>query len=197
MNQTETGAFIRHLRTQKGLTQKSLASAIGVTEQAVSKWERGLGLPDHSIMKNLAEVLGTEPGILLSGKPNLNKPSSGNMKMIKFHICPDCGNIITSLQSSDIYCCGKKLEALTAEKAAEKDQLKTEIIENEYFISSDHEMSKKHYISFIALVSGDTVIIRKLYPQWNLQTRLPRIPYSTLIWYCTKHGLMYQYIRTK
>ena len=41
MDQVKTGALIRTLRTQKGLTQKALAEAVGVGDKAVSKWERG------------------------------------------------------------------------------------------------------------------------------------------------------------
>ncbi|MCI9311469.1 MAG: helix-turn-helix domain-containing protein [Lawsonibacter sp.] len=41
MDQSKTGGLIRALRTQKGLTQKALAEAIGVGDKAVSKWERG------------------------------------------------------------------------------------------------------------------------------------------------------------
>ena len=67
-----------------------------------------------------------------------------------------------------------------------------EIIENDYFISSDHEMSKDHYISFVAFLTGDTVLLRKQYPEWNLQTRLPVFAHGRLLWYCTRHGLFYQ-----
>lgn len=45
MDQTKTGGLIRALRTQKGLTQKALAEAIGVGDKAVSKWERAWGAP--------------------------------------------------------------------------------------------------------------------------------------------------------
>ena len=41
MNQSEIGALIRDLRAQKGLTQRHIAQQLGVTEQAVSRWERG------------------------------------------------------------------------------------------------------------------------------------------------------------
>lgn len=197
MNQNDTGRLIKKFRLEKGLTQKFLASALGVTEQAVSKWERGLGCPDQSILQNLAEELGTEAGILLSGKLSLNSLSSGNMNSTRFYTCPNCGNIVTSIQNSDVYCCGMKLEPITPLKAEEHEKLSAQLIDNEFFISSSHEMTKEHYISFIAVLSGDTVIIRKLYPQWDLQTRLPRIPYATLVWYCTKHGLMYQHLRAR
>ena len=95
---------------------------------------------------------------------------------------------------NQVSCCGKKLKALIPEKAEENDRLNVEIIENEYFISSDQEMTREHYISFIAFLTGDTLILRKQYPEWNLQTRLPFFSHGRLIWYCTRHGLFYQNI---
>ena len=197
MNQNDTGALIRQLRLENNLTQKELASSISVTEQAVSKWERGLGLPDQSLLCLLADKLGTETGVLLSGRLDSNEKSSGDMKKTKFYICPVCGNILTSSAEASVYCCGKKLSPLESRKASDAEKLCVELVENEFYISSSHEMTKDHYISFVALVSGDTVILRKLYPQWDMQLRLPRIPYATLFWYCTKHGLMYQHLRTR
>ena len=91
-----------------------------------------------------------------------------------------------------MYCCGKKVNALKLQKAEMHEKLTVEIIENEYCISSAHEMQKSHYISFVAFVNGDTVVIRKQYPEWDLQTRLPFFAHGTLLWYCTRHGLFYQ-----
>ena len=53
-------------------------------------------------------------------------------------------------------------------------------------------MQREHYISFVALLSGDTLILKKRYPEWTLETRLPYLPQSTLLWYCTQHGLFSQ-----
>ncbi len=197
MNQNDTGALIRQLRLENNLTQKDLASSIGVTEQAVSKWERGFGLPDQSILCSLAEKLGTETDVLLSGKLDFNEKSSGDMKKTRFYICPVCGNILTSSAEASVCCCGKKLAPLEMRKAHDDEKLSAELIENEFYISSAHEMTKEHYISFVAVLSGDTLLIRKLYPQWDMQTRIPRIPYATLVWHCTKHGLMYQHLRAR
>lgn len=102
------------------------------------------------------------------------------------------GNIITSISDTGVSCCGKKLKMLNPEKAEENSRLSVEVIENEYFISSDHEMTREHYISFVAFLTGDTLILRKQYPEWNLQTRLPFFAHGRLIWYCTRHGLFYQ-----
>ncbi|MBR3182852.1 MAG: helix-turn-helix transcriptional regulator, partial [Firmicutes bacterium] len=49
---------LRSLRTSRGITQEALASAMGVTAQAVSKWERGTTMPDVSILPELAVYFG-------------------------------------------------------------------------------------------------------------------------------------------
>ena len=55
-------------------------------------------------------------------------------------------------------------------------------------------MKKEHYIYFVELVSGDTLILKKQYPEWDLQSRIPKIAHGKLIWHCNKHGLFYQLI---
>lgn len=56
-NPIQTGNLIRTLRQRRGLTQKTLAEQIGVSDKAVSKWERGCGLPDPALLSSLAEAL--------------------------------------------------------------------------------------------------------------------------------------------
>ena len=194
MNQSEIGALIRDLRAQKGLTQRHIAQQLGVTEQAVSRWERGIGLPDPALICDLAQSLGVNADTLLSGRIAENDKDVGNMKKTKFYVCPVCGNILTSAADAQITCCGRSLAPLAPKKADAEDKLNVEIIEDEYYISSDHAMTRDHFVSFVALLTGDTLILRRLYPEWNLSARLPRMPHGMLIWYCTRHGLLYQYI---
>lgn len=40
-----------------------------------------------------------------------------------------------------------------------------------------------------ALAEGDTLVLCRQYPEWNLQARLPGFRRGTLLWYCTQHGL--------
>lgn len=68
MDAAKTGAFIAGLRGELGLTQKQLADRIGVTDKAVSKWERGRGFPDVAILEILAKELGVSVTELMSGK---------------------------------------------------------------------------------------------------------------------------------
>ena len=68
MNNEATGALIRDLRKEKKLTQKELAQRLHVTDQAVSKWERGLCAPDIALLEPLAQVLGATVLELVCGK---------------------------------------------------------------------------------------------------------------------------------
>ena len=194
MDCTKTGVLIRTLRKEKGLTQRQLAQALFVSEQAVSKWECGAGLPDVSLMPELSRILGVQPDKLLTGEMEEKDLLGGNMKQSVFYVCPKCGNILCAAAQAEVYCCGKKLESLPLQKAVEQQKLCVEQVETEYFISGAHEMTKQHHIAFVALLSGDTVVLKKQYPEWDLQVRMPRIPHGKLVWYCTQHGLYYQLI---
>lgn len=65
------GKRIALLRRQKGLTQEDLATALGVSPQAVSKWENDQTCPDISLLPKLAKLLGVTTDELLSGKEEL------------------------------------------------------------------------------------------------------------------------------
>ena len=68
MNQEKIGKFIATLRKEQNLTQMQLAEKLGITDRAVSKWERGKSLPDVSVMLELCELLHIEVGDLLNGE---------------------------------------------------------------------------------------------------------------------------------
>ncbi|MBQ0109803.1 MAG: helix-turn-helix domain-containing protein [Clostridiales bacterium] len=67
MNPTETGKLIAKLRKEAGYTQASLASALNITDKAVSKWERGCGQPDTSLLPQISKLLDCDIEVLLSG----------------------------------------------------------------------------------------------------------------------------------
>lgn len=68
MDNLQTGAFIKELHKEKGLTQKDLAEQLHITDRAVSKWERGLCAPDLSTLEPLAELLDVTVTELIAGK---------------------------------------------------------------------------------------------------------------------------------
>ena len=68
MDQLKIGAFIATRRKQQNLTQTALAEKLGITDRAVSKWERGKGIPDASLMLSLCQILEISVNELLCGE---------------------------------------------------------------------------------------------------------------------------------
>ena len=93
-----------------------------------------------------------------------------------------------------VSCCGKRLEASPHQKAEEAERLSVESVGNDFFITSDHPMAKDHYITFVALLTGDRLILCKQYPEWGLQARIPASGHGRLLWHCSRHGLFYQLV---
>ena len=189
MNTYVTGATIKRLREQRKLTQAELGECIGVTDKTVSKWETAKGFPDISLLQPLAAALGISVIELMNGEQIVNKNVSANMLRTKFYVCPVCGNVIHSTGDTLISCCGITLPALEAEEADDVHAVNIERVEDEYFVTVNHPMTKAHYISFIAYVTSDRVQLVKLYPEWNCETRLQMRGFGVLYWYCNHHGL--------
>ena len=68
MDQIKIGRFIAECRKKKELTQMQLSEKLGITDKAISKWERGMAMPDTSIMLELCNILGISVNELLSGE---------------------------------------------------------------------------------------------------------------------------------
>ena len=185
-----TGTTIKKLREAKGITQQQLAQEIGVSDKAVSKWETAKGLPDITLIEPLAKALGVSVMELISGDTVINKNISANMLRTKFYVCPVCGNAIHSTGNTLVSCCGITLPALEAEETDEEYTINIEPVEDEKFITVKHEMTKSHYISFIAYVTSDKIHFVKLYPEGNAETRMQFRGRGFLYIYCNRHGLM-------
>lgn len=194
MDCNKVGNLILKIRKQKGYTQKELADKMNISDRTVSKCERGLGIPDVSLLNELSSILDINVEEILKGEICLNDFVGGNMKNTKYYICKNCGNIVLCTGDASISCCGKKLKEEILKKATDEEKLSVEQIDNQWYISSDHPMDKQHYISFIAYVTGDKLNIIKQYPEWNMQAYIPKKEHGMLIWYCTEHGLFYQYL---
>lgn len=190
MNSYITASVIKRLREAKGITQTRLAEQIGVSCKAVSKWETAKGLPDISLIEPLSCALGVSVMELMSGDTVINRNLSANILFSKFYVCPVCGNVIHTTGEAVISCCGITLPPLEAEEFDDGHTVTVENIENEHFITVHHEMSKSHFISFIAFVTCDKVQLVKLYPEGNAETRLQLRGRGYLYAYCNKHGLM-------
>ena len=189
MDQKKTGALIRMLRQEKGLTQRQVAQALAVDHRAVSKWERGLGCPDVSLLGALAGTLGVSVDQLLLGELTANDKDGGNMKRIKLYVCPVCDNLLTATSTAEVSCCGRRLEPLVPQKADADHACTVEEIEDDWYVTFSHPMEKDHYIRFAAYVSYDRILLIKLYPEQGGEVRFPRMHGGTLYLCCSQHGL--------
>ena len=189
MDRYVTGIVIRKLRENKRMTQEELAEKIYVSSKAVSKWETGQGFPDISLIEPLAQALDISVIELLSGEDISNVNRSSKMTRCKFYVCPVCGNVIQATGEAVISCCGITLLPLEAEPADEDHPIRLGVVEDEYYVSVDHPMTKDHYISFLAAVSDQGVQLLKLYPEGNAEARFKIGGIKKLYAYCNRHGL--------
>lgn len=191
MGRYVTAEIIKSLREGKRLTQRELASAVGVTDKAVSKWESGRGLPDISLIDALAQALGVSVAELLTGDVRENANRAGNMMRSKFYVCPICGNVVHAMGEGSFSCCGVQLMPQEAEDADGDDahRVHVERIENDWYLTLDHPMTKQHYLSFAAYVTSDTVSLKKLYPEQSPEVRFPMRSSGLLYVFCNQHGL--------
>lgn len=189
MNTYITGTVIRRLREEKGLTQAVLAEQIGVSDKAVSKWETGRGLPDISLIQPLAQALGVSLIELMNGESITNANRGGNLLRGSFYVCPVCGNVLHGMGRAVVSCCGIVLPPMEAEEMDSTHGLTIESVEDEHFLTINHPMTKAHYISFIAFVTGDRLQLVKLYPEGNAQARMQLRGRGWIYFYCNRHGL--------
>lgn len=71
----------------------------------------------------------------------------------------------------------------------EEHKANVEEIEEDYYVTFSHDMSKSHFISFVAYVMGDRVLLVRLYPEQGAELRFPRMYRGRLFYYCSRHGL--------
>lgn len=184
-----TGAIIRQLREEKGMTQAELAEKLSVSDKAVSRWETGRGYPDITLIEPLASALGVSVSELLAGASVTNRNRAFNMLRAKFYVCPVCGNVLFASGEAVISCCGITLTPLETEEADAAHTPVIEKIEDEYYVTLPHEMSKEHYISFIAAMTDVGIQIVKLYPEGSAEAYFKRSRVRYLYWYCNRHGM--------
>ena len=189
MNNYVTGGTIKALREHRNLTQAELADKIGVSSKTVSKWETAKGLPDITLLQPLAEALGVSVIELMNGQPIANHNLSANMLRCKFYVCPICGNIIHTIGTALVSCCGITLPPLEAEEPDDAHGITLERVEDEHFVTVAHPMTKAHFISFVAHVTSDRLQLVKLYPEGNAETRLQLRGRGYIYYYCNQHGL--------
>lgn len=189
MDCEKVGKLIRTLRTERGLTQKNIADALGISNKTVSKWECGLGCPDLDLWPELAVILGADMRQLMEGEITRNRPDSGNISRVRFYVCPDCGNILFSTGAATIHCCGRRLERIEP-ITGELPEVTVEAMDTDYYVTFDHPMTKEHYLTFAAYVKTDRITLHRLYPEQEASVRFPAQRGGTLYVCCNTHGLM-------
>lgn len=189
MNQYVTGAVIKELREKNNLTQSELAVKLNVSDKTVSKWETAKGYPDISLLEPIANVFGISITELLSGNAITNMNVSANMLRSKFYVCPVCGNVIHSMGEMAVSCHGVQLMPEVEEYSDDNHKIIVERIEDEYFVQIKHEMTKEHYISFVAALSSDGIQMVKLYPESRAEARFKIRGVKKLYCFCNRDGL--------
>ena len=189
MNQYVTGAVIKELRQKNSMTQVQLADRLGVSDKTVSKWETGKGYPDITLLEPIAQAFRVSVAELLSGSPVQNANVSANMLRSQFYVCPICGNVIHSIGEAAITCHGVLLQPEMAEESDEQHKIFIEKAEDEYYVRVQHEMTKTHYISFIAAVSSERIQLVKRYPEEEAEARFKMQGVRKIFFFCNKDGL--------
>ena len=87
MEQNIIGTTIAALRREKGLTQDALAAQLGVSAQAVSKWENGLSCPDILMLPEIAEFFGVSVDTLF-GRESVNAAAPAPVESVVYHDLP-------------------------------------------------------------------------------------------------------------
>ena len=189
MNPYVTGTVIKELREKCNMTQAQIADKLGVSDKTISKWETAKGYPDISLLEPLAKALGVSITELFTGNLVSNVNVSANMMRSKFYVCPVCGNIIHSMGEAVIQCHGILLTPCQPEETDEKHMIFVERVEDEYYIRIEHDMTKQHYITFIAALSSDKIQMIKLYPEGNAEARVKINGVKKVMFYCNRDGL--------
>lgn len=90
-----------------------------------------------------------------------------------------------------VSCHGIQLMPEQAVPSDDSHKFHIEKIEDEYYIQIDHNMTKEHYISFIAALSSDGMQIVKLYPEGQPEARLKIRGVKRIYYFCNRDGLFY------
>ena len=105
------------------------------------------------MLEPIADAFSISVTELISGNTVQNSNVSANVLKSKFYICPICGNVIHSMGEVVVHCHGVLMTAAEAEETDERHKIFLERVEDEYYVRIEHDMTKTHYISFIAALS--------------------------------------------
>ncbi|MBR5349112.1 MAG: helix-turn-helix domain-containing protein [Lachnospiraceae bacterium] len=195
MDRYITGTAIKRLREQRKMTQLQLAEILGVSDKTISKWETAKGYPDITLLEPIADAFGISVPELISGQQVQNANASANMLRSMFYVCPICQNVIHSMGEAVVYCHGIQLVPSEAEPADEGHKISIDRVEDELYVRIEHEMTKTHFISFIAALSSDGCQLMKLYPEGEAAARFKIRGVRKICFYCNRDGLFTETLR--
>lgn len=141
------------------------------------------------MLEPIASVFSISVTELISGDAVYNSNVSANMMKSKFYVCPICGNAVHCMGEAVISCHGVLMTVAEPEETDENHKIFIEKIEDEYYVRIEHDMSKKHYISFIAAQSPDRLQMVKLYPEGCAEARFQINGVKRILFYCNRDGL--------
>lgn len=183
------GNVIKELRIKNNMTQKDLASELGVSDKTISKWETQKGLPDIGMIEDLEKALKVSITELFTGNVISNENLSANMRKVSFYVCPVCGNVISAIGEGNYSCHGILLPKAEVEELDEAHAIHIEEIDGEYYVTMQHDMTKKHSVSFFAYVTSNVFQMIKLYPEQMAESRFMKRGHGIVYGYCNRHGL--------
>lgn len=189
MDAEKLGTVLRRMRTEHSMTQAQLAALLHVSDKAVSKWKRGAGCPDASLIPAIARLFRLDAAQLMNGEWTANRQDGGNMRKLQIYQCPTCGNVVVCAMPAQITCCSRVLEPLQSRPANEAHQVSGSPCEDEWLLTFSHPMEKEHYLSFLLEVGFDRYTLLRLYPEGGNEVRMPRLPGGRFFACCKKDGL--------
>ena len=112
------------------------------------------------------------------------------MRRLRFYVCPDCGNILTSASGGQLSCCGRRLEPLEAVPADAEHAVTVQEVETDWYVTFRHPMEKGHFIRFAACVAPDRLLLVRLYPEQGSEFRILQLRGGAKLYLCcSRHGL--------
>ena len=98
------------------------------------------------------------------------------MNHLKFYKCPTCGNLVTSIKSVELSCCGNKLSPVSAQTRSEPEyQPVIQEFDGQYSIKFNHPMTKSNYISQVIVVRYDQIMTVNLYAESEAIITIPQV----------------------
>lgn len=146
-------------------------------------------MPDLSLLEPLAKALGVSVAELLSGEYRTNANRAGNLLRSQWYVCPVCGNVVYALGQGSFHCCGVALPPAEAEEAEGEHAITLEQVEDDYYVTLDHPMSKGHFLSFMAYLTTDRGAAPKDLSGAGGGGSLPPSGTGQILAYCNRHGL--------